>query len=113
MWKKAVYGEAITAPVILGFQNLTEIQKGMAEDQGWSEEDFISPSTEPFWEVEEFLFFESGDLHAVQRLSLVWDTNWEYTYELGIQAYVLRFERNSAGVPINAIYCTVDVTTRE
>jgi hypothetical protein len=85
----------------------------MVEDQGWSEEDFISPSTEPFWEVEEFLFFESGDLHAVQRLSLVWDTNWEYTYELGIQAYVLRFERNSAGVPINAIYCTVDVTTRE
>lgn len=113
MWKKAIYGGQVTVPVTVGFQNLTQIQKDMVEDQGWYEEDFISPSTEPFWEVDEFIFFESSELHAVQRLSLVWDTNWEYTYELGIQAYVLRFERNSAGVPINAIYCTVDVTTRE
>lgn len=100
-------GELHKSPVIIGYHNLTSLQQSMVNDQGWYLGDFIAPEKEVFWEVGEFLFFQSQNLQQIQPMSALYKTGWEYTYYEWEKNYALRFERDSSFKPVMAVYCEV------
>ena len=100
-------GDLCKSPVIIGYHNLTSLQQSMVNDQGWYLGNFIAPEKEVFWEVGEFLFFQSQNLQQIQPLSALYKTEWEYTYYEWEKNYALRFERDSSFKPVMAVYCEV------
>jgi NTP pyrophosphatase (non-canonical NTP hydrolase) len=76
----------------------------MVNDQGWYLGDFIAPEKEVFWEVGEFIFFQSQNLQQIQPMSALYKTEWEYFYREGLRNYALRFERDSNATPTMAVY---------
>lgn len=104
-------GKLHKSPVIIGFQNLTKLQQSMVEEQAWHEEDFIDPSIEMFWEVNEWISFKSQNLQEIQPMSVLYNTEWEYFYREGTRNYVLRFEEATDNAPVMAVYCEVALDT--
>lgn len=96
-------GSPITLPTIVGYNNLTSLQK---EELNWEEDDFADPKAQPFWNFEGSLCFEEQDLQPVrQYFHLLSNSEWNYFLP---PCYAVKFNRDNRGMPTSVIIQEVE-----
>jgi hypothetical protein len=96
-------GEPITLPTIVGYHNLTSLQK---EELNWEEDDFADPKAQPFWKFEGSLCFEEQDLQPVrQYFHLLSNSEWNYFLP---PCYAVKFNRDNRGMPTSVVIQEVE-----
>ena len=99
-------GSPITLPTIVGYNNLTSLQK---EELNWEEDDFADPKAQPFWNFEGSLCFEEQDLQPVrQYFHLLSNSEWNYFLP---PCYAVKFNRDNRGLPTSVIIQEVEALT--
>jgi len=96
-------GSPITLPTIVGYNNLTSLQK---EELNWEEDDFADPKAQPFWYFDGSLCFEEQDLQPVrQYFHLLSNSEWNYFLP---PCYAVKFNRDNRGLPTSVIIQEVE-----
>jgi hypothetical protein len=96
-------GSPITLPTIIGFHNLTSLQK---EELNWEEDDFADPKAQPFWYFDGSLCFEEQDLQPVrQYFHLLSNSEWNYFLP---PCYAVKFNRDNRGMPVEVVIQEVE-----
>lgn len=95
-------GSPITLPTIVGYNNLTSLQK---EELNWEEDDFADPKAEPFWYFDGSLCFEEQDLQPVRQFHLLSNSEWNYFLP---PCYAVKFNRDRRGMPVEVVIQEVE-----
>lgn len=96
-------GSPITMPTVVGFHNLTSLQK---EELNWEEDDFADPKAQPFWYFDGSLCFEEQDLQPVrQYFHLLSNSEWNYFLP---PCYAVKFNRDNRGMPVEVVIQEVE-----
>jgi len=99
-------GSPITLPTIVGYNNLTSLQK---EELNWEEDDFADPKAQPFWYFDGSLCFEEQDLQPVrQYFHLLSNSEWNYFLP---PCYAVKFNRDKRGMPVEVVIQEVEALT--
>lgn len=99
-------GSPLTLPTIVGYHNLTSLQK---EELNWEEDDFADPKAQPFWYFDGSLCFEEQDLQPVrQYFHLLSNSEWNYFLP---PCYAVKFNRDNRGLPTSVIIQEVEALT--
>lgn len=87
-----IIGEPVTVPTVLGYQNLPLSHlSGFVEDIEWQEYDFDSPKNATFWAFDDVLFNLDMDCSRISRTSILFGSDWQFTTQLGLTSYALKF----------------------
>ena len=96
-------GSPITLPTIVGYNNLTSLQK---EELNWEEDDLADPKAQPFWYFDGSLCFEEQDLQPVrQYFHLLSNSEWNYFLP---PCYAVKFNRDNRGMPVEVVIQEVE-----
>lgn len=99
-------GSPITLPTIVGYHNLTSLQK---EELNWEEDDFADPKAQPFWYFDGSLCSEEQDLQPVrQYFHLLSNSEWNYFLP---PCYAVKFNRDKRGMPVEVVIQEVEALT--
>jgi len=99
-------GLPLTLPTIVGYNNLTSLQK---EELNWEEDDFADPKAQPFWYFDGSLCFEEQDLQPVrQYFHLLSNSEWNYFLP---PCYAVKFNRDKRGMPVEVVIQEVEALT--